>query len=295
MSNTRNYNVRRGVINGVSIGGLTTVSYEEGYDNTIEASGEGQTFPTKDRRGQYCRGSIGCQDYTKMLEILTATLDDFVVYERISGAATFLKHTFTNPVVSAVSLKISNNQYSGITTKFECRASTATDTVSAMHATESAQTLPSATTTEYGGYQISSVVLGSLSISHATAVTLDLSATVIKSFGDDDLAYTAVDRIDDAIAASGSLSFEAGFVTNSMISQQLLLAAVGNLVITVKKAGGATNKVITIKNVMFSGNSANAAQKAYTNNSAKFTIAGNESLTLTGATAAIIIADAAEQ
>ncbi len=292
-TNSRTYSPSRPVINGVSVGGLTSVAYEEGFDNKIESSGEGQAFPTKDRRGQFCRGTISCEDWVKMLSILTGTVGTFVVYERISGAATFIKHTFTNPVVSAVSLTVSNNKYSAITANFECRAADGTKTIVDMHKVEAAATLPDVVAAEYGGYEINSVVLGSLAITHVTGLTFNMSATIIKSTGDDDLAYTAVDRVDDNLAVSGSLSFEAGFASTSLISQQMLIASAADLVVTVKKAGGTAQKVLTIKSVSFENNSGNAQGKGHTTNSANFTISGSTTLTLTGDTAAVTIADAA--
>lgn len=293
MTNTRTHSVKGPVINGVSAGGATAVMYEEGYDEIIESAGDGHTAKQKDRTNQFVRGTIATEDWTKIISMLTGAVDDFVVYENESGKATYLKHTFSKPVVYAISLQVQNGSYATIAAKFECRASAETDTIVNLHATDDGQTLPAGVFPGRGGIRINSALLGALAISHIKTLSLDITFGLLKSNGDDDIAYTAVDRLDDNVSVTGSIEFEAGFSGASLLSQQLLIAAAADLVFTVTQAGGTAQKTITIKRAIFNTNSGNMKTKGYAANTMPFTITDDGTLTLDGAVDFIQIADVA--
>ena len=85
------------------------------------------------------------------------------------------------------------------------------------------------------------------------------------------------------MTVNGSASFQDAEITSSQLkAQQLLLAAAGDLVITVLQSGGATNKVITIANVIFTSLQGSPDVNAdYTSYSANFEVANDPSIPLT--------------
>jgi hypothetical protein len=97
---------------------------------------------------------------------------------------------------------------------------------------------------------------------------------------------------------SGSLSFEDMTITSAKLKAvDLLLAARGPLVLTLKQAGGAVNKVVTIAGVIFTGgpDTMSNSGDGYSSQSLSFTVSNDATtqLTLAGANKIITIADAA--
>jgi hypothetical protein len=300
LTNRRVYSPQACTINGIALGGTVTIAISEGFDNTVKGSPDGFQVPVIDKTDQFVRGTITVQDWPDAISLLTGTLGTFVFYERKSGVAEatgYIKHTITNPVVHKISISINKGSYATVSADFECRAALDTDTIAVMHAITDAQAAPTAIAPAMGGWRVVSAVYGgTLNLYHVTGFNFSITLPLIKDSNDGDLAYGAVDALLDGIAASGSLNLQdSGVATSELTTQQLLLAAIGNLVITVKQASGATNKVITIARASFISDSGSSDRSGYASHSLPFEVTNNVSvpLTLSGTNKIIVIADAA--
>ena len=294
------YSPQAMTINSVAVGGLLTVAINEGFDNTVRSSPDGFQVGVVDKTDQFVRGTISVQDWPDAIGLLTGTVGTCVFYERKSGVAEatgYIKHTLTNPVIHKISISINKGSYASVSADFECRAALETDTIAVMHAITDSQAAPTAIVPLLGGWRVVSAVYGgTLNLYHVTGFNFSITLPLIKDSNDADLAYSAVDALMDGIAASGSLNLQdSGVATGSLTTQQLLLAAIGNLVITVKQAQGATNKVITIARAAFISDSSSADRGGYAGHSLPFEVTNNLSvpLTLAGTNKIIVIADAA--
>lgn len=289
------------VINGVDAGGAMSASIQCGNENIIRSSPDGLQVPILDKECQFVRGTITTQDWSEIINLLTGAVGTYVFYERKSGVADttgYIKHTITNPVIHRVALSFNQNGYATITFDFECRAASETVTIADMWALLDTQAAPTYVSAARGGWRIVTAVLGaSQNIYHVTGFNFSLTLPLVKACNDADIAYTCVDARLDGIAAAGSINFQDGTITTAKLTaQQLLLAAVGNLVITVKQSQAAANKIITIANASFLNAGSNSDSGApFTGYTASFEVANNPStpLTLSGTNKILAIADAA--
>jgi len=300
LTNRRVYSPQASVINGISLGGIVTIAIQEGHDNKVSSSPDGFQVPVVDKTDQFVRGTITVQDWPDAISLLTGTLGTLVFYERKSGVAEatgYIKHTITNPVVYKISISINKGNYATVAADFECRAALDTDTIVVMHAITDSQAAPTANVPALGGWRVVSAIYGgTLNLYHVTGFDFSITLPLIKDCNDGDLAYTAVDALLDGIQASGSLKLQdSGVATSELTTQQLLLAAIGNLVITVKQASGAANKVITIARVLFTSDSGSSDRTGYASHSLPFDVTNSITvpLTLAGTNKIIVIADAA--
>ncbi|MGD0077033.1 MAG: hypothetical protein ABSB91_00245 [Sedimentisphaerales bacterium] len=298
--NRRVFSPQAMTINGIAVGGILTVAISEGHDNAARSSPDGFQVQVVDKFDQFCRGTITVQDWPDAISLLTGTLSTCVFWERKSGtpdATGYIKHTLTNPVIHKIAISINKGGYATVSADFECRAASDTDTLAVMHAMLDSQAAPTALVPALGGWRVVSAVYGgTLNLYHVTGFNFSITLPLIKDSNDADLAYTAVDACLDGIQATGSINFQdSGIATTELTSQQLLLAALGNLVITVKQAQGATNKVITIMRTTFLTDSGNSGGNVYAGHSIPFEVTNNLTtpLTLAGTNKIIVISDAA--
>lgn len=293
------------VINGIDAGGLMNCLISAGYDNILESAPDGLQFPTVDREVQFVRGVVVTQDYPVILSILTGTLGTYVFYERKSGVAAatgWIKHTITNPVIHAIKLSQSVRGFVTATFAFECRFASETATIASTWAQADSQAEPTYIDASRGGYRVKSTVFDPdgtpLSIVHVTAFQFSLTLRLIKACNDADLGYTCVDADPEAgIAAAGSLTVQDATITSSsMLALRLLALAAKPLELTLTQSGGATDKVITIANVLFTGTESDSnVANDFTGYPLPFRInnVAGTPLTLAGANKIITIADAA--
>ncbi|MBW8017435.1 MAG: hypothetical protein FVQ82_14745 [Planctomycetes bacterium] len=294
------------VINGVDAGGDMTVRITAGFDQKNQSAPDGLEVPVKDKEIQYVRGSVTTQDWIHAVELLTGALGTLVFYERKSGVAAatgYIKHTIVNPVIHKMRLSISKKRYAEVSFGFECRAADETAGITDMHTTEDTQAAPSYISAARGGVRIISATHGTggtlLSILHSTAFEFSIALPLVKESNDADVGYTCVDARLDGLGCEGKTSFQDGgvkAVTTQLLIQQLIIAAAGPLVLTVRQSQAATNKLITIANVDFDNvYSDSDVNSEFTGYSADFDIANvaGTPVTLDGANKIITIADVA--
>jgi len=284
------------VINGVDNGGLMSAKITSGFDQILKTPFDGLQVSIRDKYTQFCRGDVTTQDFATFYTLLTGTLGTYVCYERKSGTAEatgWLKHTIKNPVIHKISFSISKDGYSTVSFSFECKAASETEGLSALWTVTDSQSAPTYIAAERGGFRIISAVHGSTDIYHNTGFEFSLAGILTKESNDEDIAYTCVE-VDTPYDISGSLSFQDGTISNSLLkAQTLILAAAANLVLTVASSAGAANKVITIANVDFDNFSSDSSSEAtFTGYSVSFGIANNATtqLTLSGANKIITFA-----
>jgi hypothetical protein len=289
------------VINGVDAGGAMSANIQCGNENVLRSSPDGLQVPVLDKECQFVRGTIVSQDWIHIIDLLTGTVGTYVFYERKSGVAEatgFIKHTLTAPIIHRAALAFNQGGYATITFDFECRAASETATIADMWALTDTVAAPTYVVAARGGWRIVSAVYGAaLSIYHVTGFNFSITLPLVKACNDADIAYTCVDARLDGIQATGSINFQdATIATATLTCQQLLLAAIGNLVITVKQSQAAANKIITIARASILNAGGNSdASAPFTGYNAAFEVANlvGTPLTLAGTNKIITIADAA--
>lgn len=299
--NKRVYHPEAMTINGLAVGGVLTVAINEGFDTQLRSSPDGLQVPILDKTDQFVRGVITCQDWPDIINLLTGAIGTCIFWERKSGVAEatgYIKHTLNNPTIHQVSLAVNQGGYAVVTANYECMAASETETIADMHKMLDTQAAPTYIPTARGGWRIITTVLGATqNIYHVTGFNFSLALPLVKACNDADIAYTCVEARLDGITASGSINFQDGAIVSAKLTaQSLLLAAVDNLVITVRQSAAAANKIITIANASFLNAGSNSDVNApFTGYTASFEVANNPTtpLTLAGTNKIITIADAA--
>jgi hypothetical protein len=290
------------VINGVDVGGVMTAVIQQGYDNSLSSAPDGLQLPVIDREIEFTRGTVTTQDWVHAIDLLTGTVGTYVFYERKSGVAAatgYVLYTITAPVIHNVSLTLSKGGYMTCTFAFECRAADESKGIADMLTITDTQAAPTDIASARGGYRVTGTTHGTgldeIVVYHLNAFNFSLAMPVVKACNDSDIGYTCVDAELTGMAASGSIGFQDGEITTSLLkAQNLLTADPATLVLTVTQGQGATAKTITIANADFSGfGSQSDASAPFTGFSADFDVANDAGtpLTLEGTNKIIVIAD----
>jgi len=245
-------------INGVDAGGAMQARIDAGFDNVIKSAPDGLQVPVKDKEAEYVRGTIITQDWSEIINLLTGAIGTLVFYERKSGVAEatgFIQHTITAPIIHRVRFDFTKGAYCPVTAEFECRAADETKGIADMWTPLDAQAAPAYISAARGGFRVVSAAHGgTIDIYHITAFDFTLTLPLVKECNDADVGYTCVDARLDGLTAEGSISFQDSVISTipaSLLLQDLLAAAAGDLVVTVSQSQGAAAKVITIANVDF--------------------------------------------
>ena len=301
--NKRIGSAQASTINGIDAGGMMSASIDEGYDQEFASGPDGLQCPIIDRCTQYCRGSLVSQDWVEMINLLTGTLGTYAFYERKSGVAEatgYVKHTLLNPVVYDAELSLSSgekaNALATCSCSFECRAADPANTIANLHVPLDSQAAPTYLPAARGGIRILTTLHGAVSIYHVTNLSAKITIPIRKASNDGDVAYTAVDADFNGMSVSGSISFQDAAITSAKLKcQDLLLAARSSLVATIRQAGGAANKILTIAGVIFGSAKASPNANAdFSEFTVPFKVCNDVTtqLTLAGANKIITIADA---
>jgi len=283
-------------INSIAAGGLTQHQIQFGYDNTLQHPIDGLALSQADLVTEFVRGSFTSQDWLHLIELLTGSVGTSVFYQRKSGAAEatgYIKHTLNKPIIHRASLKLTHRAYAEASGSFECMAADETEGISDLWVMTDAQSAPTHVTADRG-LEITACVLGSLSLYHVTGLDFELQLPLAKASQDGDVGYTAVDALTTGMTASGTLRLQdAGIVSSQLTVVDMVKAARGSLVLTIKQSQGAAAKTLTIAGVKFTGGGHNtSAGKEYDEFSVPFIIANDAGtpLTLAGPNKIITIA-----
>ena len=240
------------IINGIANGGLVTHRIQAGYDNILQNPVDGLELSMADFITEFVRGDFTSQDWVHIIELLTGTVGTSVFYERKSGTAEasgYIKHTLNNPVIHKMTLVIQHRGYGNISGSYECRAADETKGITDMWVKTDSQNAPTYVSAARG-LEITACALGILNVYHVTRLELTIEMSMSKSSQDGDVGYTAVDVF--VKSAYGTLTMQdAEIATSQAKAVQLLKAARGSLVTTIKQSQGATAKTLTIAGVKF--------------------------------------------
>jgi len=298
--NKRVFKPQAVTINGVDAGGLMSAQIAAGYDNVPQSPVDGLQIPVIDRVTEFVRGSINSQDWVHLVDLLTGAVGTYVFYERKSGVAEatgYIKHTLTNPVIHRCSMSLLHRAYASVNASFECKAADETKRITDMWVPTDDQAAPTYVDAARGLEITACTHAVGGTVYHVTGLDFELAMQLLRASQDGDVGYTAVDAELGGIPPSGTLRFQdAGIASDKLLAQDLVLAAAGNLVLTVKQSQGATAKTVTIANVVFTGIDASpSADGTYTEFSLPFVVANDTGtpLTLAGDNKIITIEDAA--
>lgn len=274
-------------INGVDAGGAMMARIDAGFDNIMRSAPDGLSPPVQDKEVQYVRGTIVTQDWIEAVNLLTGVVGTYIFYERKSGVAEatgFVKHTITAPVIHQVTITLTKGGYAIVSLNFECRAADETKTIADMWALLDSQAAPAYISAARGGFRVVSAVHGaSIDIYHTMSFNFTLALPLVRACNDGDVGYTCIDARVSGLTAGGSISFQGGEITGAILTcQELIAAAKGTLVITVKQGQGGANKVITIAGVDFSSiSSPSDVNTPFTEYAANFDVANDAGTPLT--------------
>jgi len=308
--NNRIMKPQASVINGVDAGGTMIARIASGYDDVNQTPLDGLDIPLVDRLTEFVRGSLTCQDWVHIIDLLTGTVGTYVFYQRKSGTAVatgFIKHTITNPVIHRAALSLIHRGYGTINADFECKAADESKGISDMWGQTDDQAAPSYISAARG-LEITACAHNSVDIYHTIGLDFEIAMQLMKASADGDVGYTAVDAElggapqtqnrafgdPGGISPMGTLTFQDASITDgNILAQDLIAASAGDLVLTVKQAQGAAAKTVTIANVVFTGIDASpSADGGYTDFSMPFVVANDADtpLTLAGDNKIITIA-----
>jgi len=170
---------------------------------------------------------------------------------------------------------------------FECRAADETKTIADMWTLLDSQAAPTYISAARGGFRIVSAVHGSdpndIDIYHVTTFDFTLTLPLVRACNDGDIGYTCVDARLNGLTAGGSISFQGGEITGTVLTcQELIAAAKAALVIICNQSQGAADKVITIANVDFNNvSNSSDVNASFTGYTAAFDVANDPDTPLT--------------
>ena len=263
-------------INGVAAGGLMSASIQCGYDDIITAGADGYSFPEVDRLTQFVRGTIQCQDWVDVLDVLKGAVGSYVFYERESGLATWTKHQINDPYIHSASFNLTHRGRGNVNFGFECWASDTGIGFSDIWKRTTGQALPAKTLAYEPSVEITAGAHGATTFYHTLNLSLNINSQPTRASHDGDVGYTAVDLVWGGVPISGTLAIQD---SNTMLT--LLGNAEANLVFTVKQAQGAANKTLTIKNVLFTNmGSTSSAGPGYTPYTLDFVVNSDQAIPL---------------
>jgi len=297
--NKRAGKAQAAVINGVDAGGLMVAAIQAGFDDILQSPADGLEIPLIDRATEFVRGSINSQDWVHLVDLLTGVVGTYVFYERKSGVAVatgYIKHTLTAPVIHRCGINLTHRGYGTANADFECKPADETKGVADMWQLADTQAAPSYISAARGLEITACVHDATLTVKHVTGLDFVIAMLMSKASQDGDVGYTAVDAELGGIPPTGTLRFQDSSVkdeSTELMAEQLLAAAAGDLVLTVKQSQGATAKTVTIANVVFDSiDTAPAAGTPYTEYSMPFRVANDADtpLTLAGTDKIITIA-----
>ena len=239
------------IINGVSLGGLMSASIQCGYDDIVTAGADGYSFPETDRLTQFVRGTIQCQDWKEVLNVLGGASSRYVFYERESGGATWRMNTLYDPYIHSATLNFDHRGRASVSFGFECWASDAATGFSALWARSDAMGLPSDVISYSPGMEMTAGILGTSPVLgepfyHLLNLTVNISGQIVRASGDGDVGYTAVDIVWGGVPMGGSMTFQ-----DASDAWNLLQEVESDLYITINQCQGESDAYLILQNVLF--------------------------------------------
>jgi hypothetical protein len=243
-------------INGIAAGGLVSHRIQAGFDDINQNPVDGNQLPMVDMLTEFVRGDAVSQDWVHVIELLTGTVGTDVFYERkigVAEASGYIKHTLLNPIIHRIVLALSHRKYGTVNYSYECKAADENDGMTELWSITDSQSAPTHLDA-VKALEIVSCQLGVLNIYHVMGLDLTIELPLLKLSADGDLGYTTVEAILNGMKINGTLRFQDADISTSQIkAMQLMKAARGSLVLSVKQAQEVAAKTLTIAGVKFIG------------------------------------------
>lgn len=267
MANKRTYYAMAAKPNGELLGGTSRIDLTQGYLNTLTGRQDNMAGgAVVDRIAKLVRGAVTCEDPTKFVDVIAATVSTLEWYAKESGASTFSKHVIDAPVIVGAVLNITKNGYANCSWNFEAPFAAADDypNVVTFSSGGAAPTTAMASRLTYPR----TVSHGAAAILHPTSLSISVQPTqVLREFGDTDTGVSAIDVVDwqPPVVTVGfqDQTEQTGPPTHELASA-LLAASMADLEANVKASGNGTNQVITLKNVQWTEDQGSHQVAGYT-------------------------------
>ncbi len=258
----------------LAIGGVTSISVEEGYESIVRNSFDGAQGPTAHEHAKaFIRSTIRTTDVLKMIDLLIsvpgAASAEWLGPQ--SGAATFIKGTLAGYVFHALDFT-ANEDFAVASLQAQHRFANSNDDFEAVHTFVTGVAGPVTRTHPDRLYRIKTCTHGGQAILHIQNFSFRLAARLITDSGDADVGQTAIERGD-----FNDISVTLGFRDSTKhasgsydLATQLLKAGPADLVVTLDGAGELVDKKITLRNCKFT-NRQRSGQEGWTG----FTLQGS--------------------
>ena len=261
MANQRTFLAQGLSLNGVAVGGLSTLGFS-GRFGAIRGRPDGAVAVEEVSRAGLSVGfSMDCADVTAVNAILAAAKADTVFYAKESGIATFHKYTIPSGtawiVVGSMNVSLSassDGQLScGGKMSFLDGSKTLANAISLV-ASQVAPTLvhpirlayPNAASFDPEGTPVA------ISPKHTSAVSLSLNGEIIEDFADNDISAVA-DLIGWGPLEVSWTFRDASVDASSNLAAKLVDSGYGVLSVPLVALGGQTAKTLTANNLLWTG------------------------------------------
>lgn len=255
MANKRVYDEVEGCkINGISIGGLTSIITRQDFVHATDSEADGHDFPSDtDEAGQQVTATIVTTDVLQLIPLLLSTPGSSEWFGHESGAATYGKGTLANLVCHSGRFESALGSYARITVEGQCRFGAAADTFEDVEGWLAAQTVPTIThPVRY--WQPGSAVHGELTALHVQSIGFNIGGRLMTDYDAGDKGTTAVDVAGyNAVGVDLTVrdaSQQTGPPTHDLATA-LMLNEVHNLVVGFTGVGEAVAKTLTLRNCRF--------------------------------------------
>lgn len=255
MANKRIYDEVDGLkFNGaspISVGGVTSISTEQGYVHNIDSRNDGVDGPSDvDSAGQKVTFSVQTEDVLQIIPLLIATFTSVEWFGHESGTSTYGKGTLANPVLHSGRFTAGLGSYATISMDGQCRFGAAADTFDDVEGFLDGQTVP--TLTHPGRqWQPGNAVHGALTALHVQSLGFNIAGRVLEDYDAGDMGTTAVD-----VAGYGAVGVDltirdaakqAGSPTHNLATA-LMKNGIADLVVPLLGVGDTADKTLTLRN-----------------------------------------------
>jgi len=263
MANKRTFLLQGVTLNGVAVGGAASLSFDPAYKDVIRSTPDNaQGIAEVSRSGLRVPFTFDCSDVTNLNQLLVASgVTTFHVKQ--AGRANWTQYTITAAtlVPTGMRLTLSKSADPKLTISGLVKFTNSTDGLSKIFVPNEAITATPTRTSPLRLYRPQSAAFNpgtAISPIHVESINLSLDAEVAEDYGDTDIAVTSVD-----IKTWNTLRVSMAFRDATMIAgtpatniaSQLVDAIAGILTVTLKDLSGGANKVLTVNNLLWTGES----------------------------------------
>lgn len=262
ITNPRVYDAQALKAAGVSLGGLSKVTVQEGHENVIRSRDDGRVGQASiHRTGKRFSGTIESKDVTKVMSLLTAAPNDaadileFYEAQDATSPVTFKKHVILRPRFTGLSVRIPEpNGLAMFTVNFESLwiltngdAATAFNEVHAVTSGVSAATVTALLTRPEELCGVRAAAHGAKSILSRSAMNFRLEFDVRRDRNPEFAGPDSIIPILRGVLIDITTK-DATLTSGKTTMQDLLDAGAADLTATLGKVNGTAHKVLTFKN-----------------------------------------------